>query len=799
MEPQSPAVLPSGAAAGRLAAHSLALTHFFNALREKHQKASQQSTTTATAVTNLCAQVNAISASLHQLQALLLRDGDDASAQPDSPQQQQLRAALDAALTACAFGFACLDAEIQHLAPSPASAGGSSSPPATSDASSRWRARRASRGPQWREDPMKELLRYLGGVRRALGSLVKALLVRESKGRFRLLNEDAELFRLVGQKSKALKAAWPAVKVPEPINGSEEGKKSFVDVVINSPAYRDALAAVAKKDAPVQPDAGAPEQTDVPNVENAVENGEPGPSAGQPAPETNQEADGIVQENGEPSRLQEGETVAEQALSNKSQKSAEKENSKSDNEEEAPPLPPRKQSTEEAEEEEAPPLPPRRPTVTEPAVASPSTANESTAANEPAANESNDTEAATTNEPGSSAPQIPPLTFESTTEPASEPTTEPATEPSTELTAEPTTEPAAEPVTEPATEPATAPVAEPITEPPTEPTTKPNNPTEPPHDADQTPTTTADLADPASTPDALSPHDLQIHHFWQTLLITELRYVSTLTALSRTLHADSLLRKSWPSLAKHLDGSLPSHVDELAALHARYLLQPLALQLASVVKTDLLLPVFRIWCRRAGKAYQAFCRRYPHAVTAVRATAEGDKGFRRFVAGLEEEEDGAEGGLEGMLGAPVRRLGFYCEALEVVVALERDAVGGEDGEGGGGGGFRPTKVGEYRRMLVRLRESCEGLMKAAEDAEDLRHIHRRIETINYHHVEPLDILNPSRRIVYQGPLACKTKGKGLWNQVHCVLLDNYFFWGRVERPREMWFGKYKYADAHSTA
>ncbi|KAK0662621.1 hypothetical protein DIS24_g1861 [Lasiodiplodia hormozganensis] len=792
MEPQSPAVLPSGAAAGRLAAHSLALTHFFNALREKHQKASQQSTTTTAAVTNLCAQVNAISASLHQLQALLLRDGDDASAQSDSPQQQQLRAALDAALTACAFGFACLDAEIQHLAPSPASAAGGSSPPATSDASSRWRARRASRGPQWREDPMKELLRYLGGVRRALGSLVRALLVRESKERFRLLNEDAELFRLVGQKSKALKTAWPAVRVPESVNGSEEGKRSFVDVVINSPAYRDAMAAVAKKDAAVQPDAGPPEQTDVPNVENTVENVEPGPSAGQPAPETNQEADGTVQGNGEPSRLQEGETVAEQALSNKSQKSATKENSKSDKdkEEEAPPLPPRKQSTEEMEKEEAPPLPPRRPTLSEPAVASSSKANESTIADEPAANESNDDEAATTNAPSGSAPQIPPLTFESTTEPTAEPAPEPATEPTTE----PTPEPTAEPVTEPATEPATEPVTEPIAEPSTE----LNNPASPPHDADQTPTT-ADLADPASTPDALSPHDLQIHHFWQTLLITELRYVSTLTALSRTLHADSALRKSWPSLAKHLDGSLPSHVDELAALHARYLLQPLALQLASVVKTDLLLPVFRIWCRRAGKAYQSFCRRYPHAVTAVRATAEGDKGFRRFVAGLEEEEgDGAEGGLEGMLGAPVRRLGFYCGALEVVAALERDAVGGEDGEGGGGG-FRPTKVGEYRRMLVRLKESCEGLMKAAEDAEDLRHIHRRIETINYHHVEPLDILNPSRRIVYQGPLACKTKGKGLWNQVHCVLLDNYFFWGRVERPREMWFGKYKYADARSTA
>lgn len=157
------------------------------------------------------------------------------------------------------------------------------------------------------------------------------------------------------------------------------------------------------------------------------------------------------------------------------------------------------------------------------------------------------------------------------------------------------------------------------------------------------------------------------------------------------------------------------------------------------------------------------------------------------MAGL-KEEDGAEGGLEGMLGAPVRRLGFYCEALEAVAALERDAVGGEDG------GFRRTQVGEYKRMIVRLKESCEGLMKAAEDAEDLRHIHRRIETINYHHVEPLDILNPSRRIVYQGPLACKTKGKGLWNQVHCVLLDNYFFWGRVERPREMWFGKYKYGE-----
>ncbi|EKG16599.1 Pleckstrin-like protein [Macrophomina phaseolina MS6] len=97
-------------------------------------------------------------------------------------------------------------------------------------------------------------------------------------------------------------------------------------------------------------------------------------------------------------------------------------------------------------------------------------------------------------------------------------------------------------------------------------------------------------------------------------------------------------------------------------------------------------------------------------------------------------------------------------------------------------------------MLVSLTEACRRVVAEAEKREELRNIQRRIETINFHHVEGLDLMGAGRRIVHQGSLACKVKGKGLWNQVHCVLLDNFMFWGRIERPRESWFGKYKYGE-----
>ncbi|OJD38963.1 ankyrin repeat protein [Diplodia corticola] len=732
--------------ARHLADHSLALTAAIDALlHDKYQQHAATSKAATTALTHLSAQTTAIAASLFQLHALLLRDhgdhdDDDASTPAAAPR-------VDGALRATAFAFACLDAEVRRLSavaaadpspsPSPPSSGSggasaaaqegeSNAPPPPPPTRSKWRlkkrmsmststqAQRASL-PEWRGEAVAGLLRQLGAVRGVLAGWVRGLLV-VGEGEARE-GPDGEAGLREGER--ALRAAWPGVEGPDLMLQAVGEEMGFVQAVVESPAYRAAVAdrAAGKSEGGVdRADARAAEEVVVVEgvVEEAGGDGEHGPSCvAQAVPEVDGEVAGMGREDCGPSELRE-EGVASGAAPNKSQEGAASSgDARLEEDGDAPPLPPREQTTKEPDEEEAPPppLPPRRPTALTPAVAPPS--------------------------PTDNADE---------------------------------------------------------------------NPAPPTHeldhtDDDHTPASAPDPPSAASEPSPsppLHPHDLLIRHHWQTLLLTELRHITTLRTLLSTLRpaasstttttttTNTFLHTHHPHLLPHLDALLP-HLSTLAALHARHLLAPLALQLASVVKSDLLLPVFRVWWRKAGGEVLAVARRVPHAVAAVRATmaAEGIEGekFRRWVVELCGAEDGLVGVLES---AVVGRVGEYVGVLGAVEGLE--------GEAGGEGGGVATRVGEYRRMMVRVREACEEVMREAEEAEGLRDVYRRIQTLDYRHVEALDMFGAERRMVWQGSLACRTKGKGLWNQVHCVLLDNYFFWGRVEQPREMWFGKYKYGE-----
>lgn len=320
-----------------------------------------------------------------------------------------------------------------------------------------------------------------------------------------------------------------------------------------------------------------------------------------------------------------------------------------------------------------------------------------------------------------------------------------------------------------------------------------------------------------------APHDTATHTLWHALLASEQAYTTTLARLLTT--ALTPASEKYPALAPHLAPTLEL-VQKILDLNNKHVLEPLREQLSTrVVKSELLLPaVMRTWFKQAGASYSGYAVRCPHAMAAWREAGEREGGFGKWAKGLVKGGGGVA--VEEWVYEPLRRVGRYCEVLEELETLEleeRREQGEGIAEGGGGEGEEGmlsgddggqqqqqavladedapkrtppppprTMVASYLKRFRRLRDECERLRKEAADAEELRTLNRsRIQTINADHARALDLTDSARRIVWQGPLACRAKGKGLWFQVHCMLLDNYLFWGRVEKPRDMWLGKYR--------
>lgn len=319
-----------------------------------------------------------------------------------------------------------------------------------------------------------------------------------------------------------------------------------------------------------------------------------------------------------------------------------------------------------------------------------------------------------------------------------------------------------------------------------------------------------------------APHDTATHTLWRALLASEQAYTTTLARLLTT--ALTPASEKYPALAPHLAPTLEL-VQEILDLNNQHVLEPLREQLSTrVVKSELLLPaVMRTWFKQAGASYSGYAVRCPHAIVAWQEAGEREGGFGKWAKGVVKGGGGLA--VEEWVYEPLRRVGRYCEVLEELEALELEGrreqgegsaeVGGGEGEEGvlsGDDGRqqqqqavladedapkrapppRRTMVAPYLKRFRRLRDECERLRKEAADAEELRTLNRsRIQTINADHARALDLTGSARRIVWQGLLACRAKGKGLWFQVHCMLLDNYLFWGRVEKPRDMWLGKYR--------
>jgi hypothetical protein len=192
---------------------------------------------------SISSETTVISASLSQVQSLLLRQTDLPAMLESRP---ELVATLDAALTGCMVLFSCLDDEMQNILASSSKAGLIS-----------WRSKAKM---VWNQDRLKELLDALRGLQSSMNVLLSLLQVDSLAEIKRLIEEGRPSLAQAVQKTQSLRYSHPRVNVSASIywNGERDDgietedypgsiwsdrEFDFDDMIVNSRAYRRALAA----------------------------------------------------------------------------------------------------------------------------------------------------------------------------------------------------------------------------------------------------------------------------------------------------------------------------------------------------------------------------------------------------------------------------------------------------------------------------------------------------------------------------------------------------------------------------
>ncbi|KAF1981746.1 hypothetical protein K402DRAFT_425161 [Aulographum hederae CBS 113979] len=204
-------------------------------LRDKYKNAS-------TTITAIYTESMVISASLSQIQALQARN-----AMSDKP---ELYATFDIAITGCNIVFSCLKEEVGDLADKALGSDGLN-----------WKDKAKM---IWREDAMKELLQQLRGQQTALTLLIQGLQMESLSDIQKLLHDNNATLVESVSRSKSLRASHPNVRVPESVfelensndstfgahSATDQAEFDFDDVVVNSKAYRRAMALARAQKAP---------------------------------------------------------------------------------------------------------------------------------------------------------------------------------------------------------------------------------------------------------------------------------------------------------------------------------------------------------------------------------------------------------------------------------------------------------------------------------------------------------------------------------------------------------------------
>ncbi|KAF2114853.1 hypothetical protein BDV96DRAFT_646722 [Lophiotrema nucula] len=214
----------------------LKITKALNSIRPDYLEASAT-------IAAICSESSLVSASLSQIQALLLQKTGTISEYLEN--RPDLAATLDTALTGCTVVFACLEEEVARLRPE-----------TCRDEDERSLAQRVKTF--WKAGAMKELLESVRGQQGAITLLIQILQMESLSEIQRTVEDNTALLQSVVQRTHSLRSLNPHItsRVPRSIlarSGSESmhyvddastvgaTEFEFDDELVNAQVYRRAL------------------------------------------------------------------------------------------------------------------------------------------------------------------------------------------------------------------------------------------------------------------------------------------------------------------------------------------------------------------------------------------------------------------------------------------------------------------------------------------------------------------------------------------------------------------------------
>ncbi|KAF2730349.1 hypothetical protein EJ04DRAFT_567850 [Polyplosphaeria fusca] len=269
-----------------------------------------------------------------------------------------------------------------------------------------------------------------------------------------------------------------------------------------------------------------------------------------------------------------------------------------------------------------------------------------------------------------------------------------------------------------------------------------------------------------------SLEDVEMHDTWRTLINEEKTFIGRITSFRKTFYGP--VTQKWPVLQKHLETI--TLANSLEPIHRQFLLGPMKEQVSQTSFSTCDPAIFETWVVKVHKIYQEYAQRLPHAENAIRTTQAMDSAFAPFVRALGLGVLWSGKSWEDFLTLPLLQLNVYCEKLEKLMALAAKL-----GTASANNDERLLK--RSLEVIQRLKLRCQTLVERSEKHEQVQNLYHRIHTLNAEFLSQLNLATPSRSVLFQGDLAIKIGGKGLWRRVQAILLDNYFFWGHVKPPK----------------
>lgn len=265
----------------------------------------------------------------------------------------------------------------------------------------------------------------------------------------------------------------------------------------------------------------------------------------------------------------------------------------------------------------------------------------------------------------------------------------------------------------------------------------------------------------------------EMHAVWLLLVEAERNFFDRMTRL-RKMFYDNVVRQ-WPLLEPHLGIVLIG--EQLAATNKKFLWLPMEQQLLESDQAICDPAIFATWTDNVQRMFREYCQALPHAIGALRATQNSDGKFTPFVntLGLSIAYFGKS--WEDYLRLPVTELDLCIESMRSLISIANELKQP-------GADVEAQRLTSALDALDWLRSSSASVLEESQSREDIQNLERRIHTLNTDIFSQLSLLAINRRVRYQGSMTMKLKSKGPWHAVHVVLLDNYLFWGKVKAQKK---------------